>query len=152
MRGKVAHAGGTAHIRGITPAHAGKSDHNLRDGGRLWDHPRTCGEKEHQIVRGIDEVGSPPHMRGKGGLVLILIVRVRITPAHAGKSTLLPVALVSATDHPRTCGEKSPKRAETKLVRGSPPHMRGKAPEAEVTVRERGITPAHAGKSPSPDC
>ena len=70
-----------------------------------------------------------------------------ITPAHAGKRASDCSGNISDWDHPRTCGEKTAPRQRLHLVRGSPPHMRGKVfgrfcPESAV-----GITPAHAGKS-----
>ena len=50
----------------------------------------------------------------------------RITPAYAGKSNNEFKPRRFDRDHPRLCGEKSPVRANTCPVRGSPPPMRGK--------------------------
>ena len=52
---------------GITPAHAGKSNRDVCPGIPSRDHPRTCGEKETPRCSGCRRLGSPPHMRGKGG-------------------------------------------------------------------------------------
>ena len=66
MRGKG--RGGRLHIqgRGITPAYAGKS--NQKDLEQRQD------------------IGSPPPMRGKVLLWIVVYKRGRITPAYAGKS------------------------------------------------------------------
>ena len=65
MRGKAADLRQLFQISGITPAYAGKSCSK-----ELWlvlykDHPRVCGEKGKLIPFYVDEVGSPPRMRGK---------------------------------------------------------------------------------------
>ena len=52
----------------------------------IGDHPRACGEKPGPHHRGVDMIGSPPRMRGKGCFVSCLCLALRITPAHAGKS------------------------------------------------------------------
>ena len=70
-----------------------------------------------------------------------------ITPAHAGKSDSHTEQLTSAKDHPRTCGEKSQPRFQSKSLKGSPPHMRGKVDDKIILQKEDRITPAHAGKS-----
>ena len=70
----------------------------------------------------------------------------RITPAHAGKSALVVVALSVERDHPRTRGEKSDDIAMKLSNMGSPPHTRGKERSSSSIVTEYGITPAHAGK------
>ena len=83
--------------------------------------------------------GSPPHTRGKGSEVPIISAGHRITPAHAGKSSLTALLAFLARDHPRTRGEK--------LEYG----------KKQITSSR--ITPAHAGKrgtagrciSPLPD-
>ena len=54
----------------------------------------------------IEEVGSPPHMRGKGDKIANVIDLLRITPAHAGKRQFILDILDGNQDHPRTCGEK----------------------------------------------
>ena len=45
MRGKVRRSPGRCSRRGITPAHAGKSDAAWISNPAIRDHPRTCGEK-----------------------------------------------------------------------------------------------------------
>ena len=93
-------------IVGITPAHAGKSDSSVSFSIVKQDHPRTRGEKlllfwQYPINR-----GSPPHTRGKAFRILFFRVMIRITPAHAGKRTVISWAVEWRQDHPRTRGEK----------------------------------------------
>ena len=49
-------------------------------------------------------------------------------------------------DHPRTCGEKVKKFIARFVIRGSPPHMRGKGVPLREGLFPLRITPAHAGK------
>ena len=86
MRGKARHCAAVHGYRGITPAHAGKSFTSFYHCTTFWDHPRTCGEKLIPPLLGFGLTGSPPHMRGKAKTLKALLIAVRITPAHAGKS------------------------------------------------------------------
>ena len=54
----------------------------------------------------IEELGSPPHTRGKAAYIKISLEAFRITPAHAGKSHPLWGLRAGQEDHPRTRGEK----------------------------------------------
>ena len=85
-------------------------------------------------------------MRGKEYSTQSLHNLLRITPAHAGKSTPLQKGRGGLADHPRTCGEKFSVVADWFKSKGSPPHMRGKVSQEILTVCHIGITPAHAGK------
>ena len=113
---------------GITPACAGKSvsAEICRTGNK--DHPRTCGEKVIGPGFLVAEYGAPPHMRGKGTAYQDTVKDMRITPAHAGKSSRVSSFLWLFWDHPRTCGEKINSFQCSHRMRGSPPHMRGKEP------------------------
>ena len=50
--------------------------------------------------------GSPPRMRGKVALVMLVQAAVGITPAYAGKSGWPSQSPPPHQDHPRVCGEK----------------------------------------------
>ena len=66
MRGKV-FGGVESHSRvGITPACAGKSVCCRFLRYKISHHPRVCGEKLAFWVVSGWEMGSPPHVRGKG--------------------------------------------------------------------------------------
>ena len=92
------------------------------------DHPRICGEKGDLIPIYLDEVGSPPHMRGKVFKNFHHDSDSGITPAYAGKSLLCQLQVLVCKDHPRLCGEKYVNKRS-------------------LIIGDR-ITPAYAGKSP----
>ena len=52
---------------------------------------------------------------------------VGITPAYAGKRVRCSQQALPRTDHPRMCGEKVSSTSPMKCLKGSPPHVRGKA-------------------------
>ena len=85
MRGKEPQHGRVGTAGGITPAHAGKSTRALRGAIPHKDHPRPCGEKKEMLRARYWAMGSPPPMRGKGMRNRAMLLRHRITPAHAGK-------------------------------------------------------------------
>ena len=132
---------------GITPACAGKSEYRSFFPARPWDHPRVCGEKNGNYDTQACGGGSPPRMRGKGGLGQNARFKARITPAYAGKSGISPGFLLSYRDHPRVCGEKESVNDGTAIRAGSPPRMRGKARSCQANTSVTRITPAYAGKS-----
>ena len=86
MRGKGYSCGYVSDLLRITPAHAGKRTRCQRPSFVVWDHPRTCGEKQKLLKVSPDNQGSPPHMRGKESFDKIFVLFIGITPAHAGKS------------------------------------------------------------------
>ena len=65
-------------------------------------------------------------MRGKVSLPVLVLSDNRITPAHAGKSSMISLKKLHQRDHPRTCGEKKLIGGDDVVSVGSPPHMRGK--------------------------
>ena len=127
MRGKTDRIHFVHHLSRITPAYAGKRPLTALENGRIWDHPRLCGEKLHSGSRFHNVHGSPPPMRGKGYLEPFYSIYHRITPAYAGKSLRCKTTLSAVKDHPRLCGEKSPVWRRLWKLSGSPPPMRGKA-------------------------
>ena len=85
-------------------------------------------------------------MRGKAANAGLIILRGRITPAHAGKSSQVMDVLEKQKDHPRACGEKSITPSGPQQPAGSPPRMRGEVLMDHKTYKDYGITPAHAGR------
>ena len=71
--------------RGITPACAGKSQSVHSPSQSLWDHPRVCGEKLRWGGVKMQELGSPPRVRGKVPETYRYVAGYGITPACAGK-------------------------------------------------------------------
>ena len=91
--------------------------------------------------------GSSPLTRGKLDGTQCPGFRLRLIPAHAGKTTPPAGALVCVTAHPRSRGENSPTEVFRSGSTGSSPLTRGKrglAPDARVYRR---LIPAHAGKT-----
>ena len=129
MRGKGSMSHCVASLNGITPAYAGKSTEQAETACNNQDHPRVCGEKYQDCTRIHHAQGSPPHMRGKEGAVLVQLCKDGITPAHAGKSA----AYLRAVWVPK----------------GSPPRGRGKADGSGAAWTNSRITPACAGTSRS---
>ena len=88
-------------------------------------------------------------MRGKLQTVNYLLFPIRITPAHAGKTTRVSRHTLCSPDHPRACGENVCALSARKALDGSPPRMRGKPGIVkDLNIFDR-ITPAHAGKTVS---
>ena len=95
MRGKGLCKGFHLCDVGITPACAGKSEKQVPFLPPYQDHPRVCGEKSQPAVRRSCAKGSPPRMRGKGIVHVLVPEEFGITPAYAGKSPLPPCRPVS---------------------------------------------------------
>ena len=91
----------------ITPACAGKRQKWMPPGMRCRDHPRVCGEKPSSGKTLLATQGSPPRVRGKAGKSVAMRMNHRITPACAGKSIVMELAMTARWDHPRVCGEKT---------------------------------------------
>ena len=147
MRGKGKEVEAHGQQSGITPAHAGKRRARRKVQPRGKDHPRPCGEKYGVGLNQRAGLGSPPPMRGKAKHLKQNANHLRITPAHAGKSSCRYCSRPRTKDHPRPCGEKTmPAQSKTRGA-GSPPPMRGKGRPLCRPPQPDGITPAHAGKS-----
>ena len=93
-------------------------------------------------------LGSPPQVRGKQGTDIPLIETLRITPAGAGKTALMPNGGAVKWDHPRRCGENKRCLSPCENGGGSPPQVRGKLGMAGFGIDTSRITPAGAGKTP----
>ena len=87
-RGKhlgVSHGG---HVQGLIPAHAGKTSNSAVHTRRSRAHPRSRGENK-PVTRVVTRpAGSSPLTRGKRPRANQRALRVRLIPAHAGKTTL----------------------------------------------------------------
>ena len=131
----------------ITPACAGNTSVGWEHLPVHQDHPRLCGEYDHQErdIRGY--VGSPPPVRGILLLHLQTVKGIRITPACAGNTNLGCLCVVVIQDHPRLCGEYQLVDLQRYNRKGSPPPVRGiLSDNNSFKVRLR-ITPACAGNT-----
>ena len=147
MRGKLNHNLLSARVRRITPAHAGKTSPAGCSSPLSTDHPRACGENCLICLVVNCCSGSPPRMRGKLKEERQQDALNRITPAHAGKTSIFELRIRYNTDHPRACGENRTKTFVRGLHLGSPPRMRGKLACLGLIGDAARITPAHAGKT-----
>ena len=111
---------------GITPACAGKTDHDPTKVKAERDHPRVCGENESMAYWESYEEGSPPRVRGKPQEHNRACNRIGITPACAGKTGCVADEGRHGWDHPRVCGENARFSASSCWSAGSPPRVRGK--------------------------
>ena len=127
MRGKGKPWALFFRVHRITPAYAGKSSLTLSHKLIQKDHPRLCGEKFLKETFYNGNKGSPPPMRGKDFASSVRNAASGITPAYAGKSSLIKCFVGVWKDHPRLCGEKPMALHRFQMDIGSPPPMRGKA-------------------------
>ena len=147
VRGKAESPRECLHYIRITPACAGKRGGVLWNGSAAGDHPRLCGEKKLFPWERFVLAGSPPPVRGKDRRIRGQLLRARITPACAGKSTVFVPGRAGREDHPRVCGEKHVHGPAAELALGSPPRVRGKVGGLPIMIFHPRITPACAGKS-----
>ena len=70
MRGKVFDLECSFNQIGITPAYAGKRFAFIVSASRSRDHPRLCGEKANILMPIMNNLGSPPPMRGKATVII----------------------------------------------------------------------------------
>ena len=127
VRGK--HGGSIKGIslQGITPAGAGKTNHQPRQPEQLRHHPRRCGENR--------AVGT------------FYLYDPGITPAGAGKTFIGAFCPNVPRHHPRRCGENVLRWLREMRSRASPPQVRGKPLSHLKTSNFVSITPAGAGKT-----
>ena len=111
--------------RRITPAHAGNTIQQEASATRNRDHPRSRGEHVLLLPVAVSKIGSPPLTRGTHIKGAMKQCQLRITPAHAGNTSILIPSIRTRRDHPRSRGEHN-KGGNTMNDRdGSPPLTRG---------------------------
>ena len=130
----------------ISLAHAGNTPRVQLVGLSGADQPRTCGEYATTGSSTRARYGSAPHMRGIRTRARTREGLLRISPAHAGNTTLSSGALLGQKDQPRTCGEYERER-ERERWGGSAPHMRGIRGRGVQLPQPGWISPAHAGNT-----
>ena len=134
-------------IRGLIPAHAGKTRPPWPGGHGSPAHPRSRGENASSSMPIKSAYGSSPLTRGKHVATPSWAARPRLIPAHAGKTCPYSRSTYCLTAHPRSRGENFASGALAVCRWGSSPLTRGKrrCPHGERAVR--GLIPAHAGKT-----
>ena len=126
VRGKRNASYHSARFGRITPAGAGKTLLFANFRAFQWDHPRRCGENSILLKLHVAAEGSPPQVRGKHSSKNVSMLLMRITPAGAGKTFRIPLAVRPSKDHPRRCGENLSAIFRAAPDLGSPPQVRGK--------------------------
>ena len=147
MRGKPAAVISCPAERGLIPAHAGKTSHSVAVILCETAHPRACGENPSASTFTPLPYGSSPRMRGKPQTQSLTRIRIRLIPAHAGKTAPLPRLERSRPAHPRACGENQGNLFPPDIPIGSSPRMRGKRAGSGAGAGASGLIPAHAGKT-----
>ena len=91
--------------------------------------------------------GSPPRVRE--GLIDRLATgeEIRITPACAGRTSLMLFHVFQSRDHPRVCGKDLVAKDTQVSDVGSPPRVREGLDLSQYPQNSSGITPACAGRT-----
>ena len=147
MRGAQWHSPCQGFRPGIIPADAGSTLLGQRQGRRLQDHPRGCGEHCRPGSEAAGCAGSSPRMRGALQSMSFGYTSPRIIPADAGSTCNPRQECAAYTDHPRGCGEHRVPPGPDPGSRGSSPRMRGALYLQVRVLCACGIIPADAGST-----
>ena len=134
-------------LRGLIPAHAGKTGSRGLRGGHCRAHPRSRGENWSIVRLSLVRLGSSPLTRGKPAVVEIAEHCDGLIPAHAGKTGMQAHRLAGKAAHPRSRGENFRASCLSSAVSGSSPLTRGKRPRHPRPLAGLRLIPAHAGKT-----
>ena len=110
----------------LIPAHAGKTGLKPLKMSRGTAHPRSRGENFEAYRSKGSECGSSPLTRGKRWGWRTVSTRVRLIPAHAGKTLAETLGEGGPTAHPRSRGENGSRPRSRARPQGSSPLTRGK--------------------------
>ena len=89
-------------------------------------HPRSRGENLREDLSAQRAAGSSPLTRGKLDQERETMTRLRLIPAHAGKTEPQTSSTKPKAAHPRSRGENKPSGALANIAYGSSPLTRGK--------------------------
>ena len=146
-RGKLPYRECEAEGGRLIPAHAGKTVIWCVPFTIPWAHPRSRGENRPAREHCRAHAGSSPLTRGKPVPGPGVVLRVRLIPAHAGKTFAMPRQPWPVTAHPRSRGENIVSAIWAKMFAGSSPLTRGKRRDQVTPHTGSGLIPAHAGKT-----
>ena len=132
---------------GLIPAHAGKTRARTLRSEPYRAHPRSRGENTVSTRTSALSPGSSPLTRGKLSWHFRRRHRVRLIPAHAGKTPYRPAPRLNPRAHPRSRGENHCRQRVRGCRRGSSPLTRGKRSVGIRPPELDGLIPAHAGKT-----
>ena len=125
-RGKLAVDDDSNVVRGLIPAHAGKTSLTSPTSWPPWVHP---------------------HSHRENVMILTTTRPVPFFPAHKGKTSSFSWLLRHSAAHPRSRGENVIACASSVSNSGSSPLTRGKRAWGPRSSRGRRLIPAHAGKT-----
>ena len=148
MRGEDVNSGDGVRVIAGSPPHArGRLDGEVKEPKSFRITPACAGKTT--VARVQFNVGKDhPRMRGEDPpFVNVVKEKIRITPACAGKTFRVGLVVGGGGDHPRMRGEDALPKSVSKVLRGSPPHARGRRYIPCRGVQSRRITPACAGKT-----
>ena len=91
--------------------------------------------------------GSSPLTRGKPAALRAACERLRLIPAHAGKTSASISPTITRRAHPRSRGENWAPLTSLPAPGGSSPLTRGKPREPNTGPQGHRLIPAHAGKT-----
>ena len=146
-RGKLGAGGTQMKLKGLIPAHAGKTRDGVLKSMSIGAHPRSRGENFGLTDRIRPMRGSSPLTRGKLPAATYEPAAPGLIPAHAGKTGTLTSAYCRPQAHPRSRGENVGQTMPLPLSTGSSPLTRGKPHGSTFRCCCVGLIPAHAGKT-----
>ena len=132
---------------GLIPACAGKTTNRTIATKNNRAHPRVCGENFFRLFPRVRGFGSSPRVRGKQACVWVGMIRSRLIPACAGKTSTTECGKSWIGAHPRVCGENTTHLMLMMALPGSSPRVRGKLNPDRAPGRRLGLIPACAGKT-----
>ena len=147
-RGKLLERFWNAMLRGLIPAHAGKTLVRTHVTMRESAHPRSRGENRETGRIRVRSLGSSPLTRGKLPPRSARGRRRGLIPAHAGKTCFRRSVWRRGPAHPRSRGENDQGAPDHVWPAGSSPLTRGKLHARDQGPCHPGLIPAHAGKTP----
>ena len=125
-RGKQSLSTWAKDVARLIPAHAGKTSTPAAPHTPRPAHPRSRGENPAKTEPRKSTSGSSPLTRGKRQGRVEYSLRVRLIPAHAGKTTPSISRCFSYQAHPRSRGENLDNPEGWPEWLGSSPLTRGK--------------------------
>ena len=132
---------------GPIPTHAGKTHSHSLPPITTLAHPRSRGENVNTVWSIVSTVGSSPLTRGKHKTSRGGLLRLRLIPAHAGKTARKRLDVGAGGAHPRSRGENDRDVRWRQHHEGSSPLTRGKPASRPNDVPLTRLIPAHAGKT-----
>ena len=146
-RGKPSPPISSRTVRGLIPAHAGKTTQGSHHHADTRAHPRSRGENDLYLTKAERRAGSSPLTRGKPCSPSSSVIVAGLIPAHAGKTTFDASRCSRIRAHPRSRGENRIAADFMSEMGGSSPLTRGKRGRPVSPVLMTGLIPAHAGKT-----